>query len=282
MTCSSTDDMRCGDPLRRLFFERVGRYFENEGQATRGDGACEICGELLTDAVISSKRAVCRPQRSIGQERVRPAEGQPLKVGVPLKMIRDEKSKREKPSAKNKLSTLGGIALIAPDRTFVAANVIPVLELPIDMTAVPVEQGIYRRFLREFVANPPPTPFLLIMWTRKNTIPLAMTESLSRTIICGDDVPQIFDMSEVEEMMVIANHLGFQNFSDACWLRNRIQRETDPKKIEKNNNDLGCLLGKGLAMRDFNRLPSPTSTVFDIVAMVCGPNVQLEAKSEAA
>ena len=256
---SSSEQIVCGDAPRRLFFERVGRYFEHGGDDKRIDGACEICGMELKDAVNASGSPTCRPQRSIAKERPRPAEGAPVAFDSPVK-----------PGAvKNKMTT-GCITLIAPDRTFVAANLLPTMPLPAEMTAVPVAPGVQARFLKEFMRNPPRTPFLLALWDKKLKIPLVMTESLSRTMICGGDVPRMVDMTQVMAASAIAGKLGLKRFKEACWLRERIARETDPAKIAKSNDELDALMAAGLTIAEFNRLPPSQSTVQDLALRALG------------
>jgi hypothetical protein len=253
----------CGDPLRKLFFDRIGRYFENEGLIARTSGHCDICGAQLEDAIrdTTKKTPVCRPQRSIGQNRQRPADGAPVAFGAPLKPG----------SIKNSLNGLGGITLITETMTFVAANVIPVLPLPPEMTAVPVEPGVQGRFLRDFVRNPPKPPFLLIFWNRKNTMPLAMTEHLSRTMICGEDTPRSVDLREVVSAVNLIERIGAETFRSACWLRTRLGHEADPQKLIKLNEELQSLRrDRGMTAAEFKTLPAPDSDVQNMALKAYG------------
>lgn len=267
---SPTETAVCGDPLRGMFYERVGRYFENEGVSTRGDGECAICGTQLTNVVVSSKIPACRAQRSISQNRGRPAEGQPVAFGV----------KAKDGSVKNSLNGKGAITLIAPDRTFVACNVMPAMPLPPDMTAIPVVPGVQTTFFREFVENPPKPPFLLVLWDRKSTCPFELTHSLSRVAICGTDTPRYFDLDEVRRTVGLISHLGADAFRKACWLRMRIGRTSDPAQIDANNAELRSLVGgNGMSMADFNRLPTSSDVVYAVALQVAG--VQEESETQA-
>ena len=284
----------CGDPVRVLFDERVGQYFRTPPKDERHVGTCFVCGkEIVAAATDSAKNPQCAEQRVIAQKRNGPEVGFPVAFGSPPAISRKPKMKNKKPvlvdgkpvmveKIRDKfcIGAVGAVTLISPDRTFLAVNALPTKPLPPEMTAIPVSAGVQAVFWQDFLTNPPQAPFLLVLWTKKGTVPLAMSESLTRTAVCGGESPFYVNMKEVRALLPLAQRMGMEDFQSACSLRARYAAAQSAPEVLKLGAEIAALRDKhDLTTKEFRSLPVPKSSELGLVKLLMeGPD---EAEVEA-
>ena len=116
----STNRLACSSEGRRLFYDRVGRYFFRP-EAISNQDVCPKCGQSGILLERAGKTESCVAYRSIVAKRHAPADDELPVYGV----ARRDPDKRG-------MATFGesAYALIEADKSFVACNVVPVAPLP--------------------------------------------------------------------------------------------------------------------------------------------------------
>lgn len=207
----------CLDPVRRLFYDRIGRFYERTEGEPIVVGTCKQCGRGGVEIHDKDGKGVgpCRAQASLTQKRLSPAEGHMPVFGVPL-----APSKRV--NGGSAIAGEGSYALIEPDRATYVGNVAAFRPIPADLEAVrgPTAPRPWQLLLRA-IENPRP-PYLLVVFGKKGDMPLELSDNTAEVVLNGTTPPVRLDRGRLLEILDLGRRFGVLDLRKAIELKDAL------------------------------------------------------------
>jgi len=208
----------CAEEGRRLFYDRVGRYFYDQPATPFPKPLpCSVCGALLDRGFKKDALVQCQAQRSIVSKRAAAVQHNAKKARV---------KSDGTPAAERGYVCFSddrrGV-LITPSRSMVVVNVKPVRDIPPDMElhadgSDPVLGKLYEALLDPDLE----LPALFVMFERAADGPFVLTRSRAAPVRSGPRTPQVIEPSRVASILAIAEAIGPDGLEELAKVKARL------------------------------------------------------------
>jgi hypothetical protein len=232
----------CGEAGRQMFFEYVGRYFAiwPTFKKSPPGTACPICGNTTTQLYDnSSKIPTCLVQATITRKRAtRESPDKPL-----IPVIGDD--------GKGKTAFADGHYVVAgPHGSTLVTSIRPNAPLPANIEVKSTGTGSISAAKRSLLTDPPPPPFVTIVFSKKANYPVDITVHPSQIIMNGKDAATV-DIERVKELADSLGPISIKELEEILKLRDRLSGTTRYKSSRERDKDQI----RYSALRDSNQLP---------------------------
>ncbi len=209
----------CAEEGRRLFYDKVGRYFYDEELPVLAKPLpCSVCGAMLERGFVKDELVQCKAQRSILSKRA---------GAVQHGARKEKKARKDGTVAKERgfcafNETRRGV-LVTPSRTHVVVNIQPVGDLPPEMEwSSDGSDAVIGRLYEALLDPALELPALFVMFDRRADGPFVLTRSRASVTQCGGGGTKDLDIPRVASILRLADALGLDDFERLVRLKGRL------------------------------------------------------------
>lgn len=242
-------DPVCGEAGRQMFFEFVGQYFAAPPRlvALPAGTACPLCG--ARDVPLwrtAAGEPSCLAQQTITRKRAaRAAASEPA---VP-------------PAKPDGMTAMGdGTMVVAgPARSMIITKLLPNVFPPPSLDLRFSDKGSIRSARLELLNDPPPPPFVAIIFEKNARFRTRITIDHSEIVVNGPS-GQVFRRPYLLHLKALAERVGGAALLDMMAIRNRaaLGGAVDARQREKDQATILDIRSAGLiSPHEFRSLPSP-------------------------
>lgn len=217
----------CTDPVRKLFHDRLGQFYERTEGEPIVVGTCALCGATGVQVHDKGKGVgPCRAQASMTQKRHSPAEGEMPVFGA-------KRAVAKRPDGASAIAGEGSYVLIEPERTLYVGNVVAYKPLPEWIVAVRGPNAPRLPEMMKRVLERPSLPYLLIAFGKKADMPLRLTDSMAEVVLNGTAPPVRLDRARMLEIVGLGRRFGVAALKKAIEMKDGLTRPDAAERLAK-------------------------------------------------